>query len=304
MIDFHRRMLADTVRNQAFAEALQRSVEPGKTTVSDIGSGTGLLAFLASKLGAKECHCYETGDVIEISKALAKENDITNCTFIRKHSTQVKTPVKTDVVVAEVLGNYALEEHIIETLADAKRFLKPGGTLIPRSLEQFVVPVTSDTFLKELSVWDDVDSHLSFDAAKEVTLNNVYVRTFKQEDLYQGEGAVKMWDKIFFGEDGDSIRTATVHWDITSPVAINGFCLYWECELLPGLQLVTNPSNPPTHWEQIFLPIPQTISLKKGDRLKLHLKSDTRMSVGVDVQWEVDAPEVKWKGDMRRGFLE
>ena len=57
------------------------------------------------------------------------------------HSTEVATPDRVDVVVCETLGNYPFEENIIATLNDARaRFLEPGGVIIPRSVEQFVVP--------------------------------------------------------------------------------------------------------------------------------------------------------------------
>ena len=51
-IEYHRTLIADRVRIAAFHEALSRVVVKGKSTVADIGTGTGLLAFLAAKLGA------------------------------------------------------------------------------------------------------------------------------------------------------------------------------------------------------------------------------------------------------------
>ncbi len=56
MIEYQRVILGDTIRNTAFMEALEDAIEPCKTVVADIGSGTGFLAFLASKIGAKECY--------------------------------------------------------------------------------------------------------------------------------------------------------------------------------------------------------------------------------------------------------
>ena len=51
-IEYHRTLLADRVRNAAFHAALQRVIVAGKTTVADIGAGTGFLGFMAAKLGA------------------------------------------------------------------------------------------------------------------------------------------------------------------------------------------------------------------------------------------------------------
>ena len=58
-IEYHRTLLADRVRNAAFHEALRRVIVKGKTTVADIGAGTGFLGFLAAKLGAKRVDFYE-----------------------------------------------------------------------------------------------------------------------------------------------------------------------------------------------------------------------------------------------------
>ncbi len=53
MIEFHRLLLGDKARNDAFTKALTQVIKPGKSIVADIGSGTGYLSFIASKLGAK-----------------------------------------------------------------------------------------------------------------------------------------------------------------------------------------------------------------------------------------------------------
>ena len=47
-IEFHRRMLADRVRHEAFRAALRAAIQPGASTVADIGAGSGVLAFFAT----------------------------------------------------------------------------------------------------------------------------------------------------------------------------------------------------------------------------------------------------------------
>lgn len=288
MIDFHRKMLADDVRNTAFAEALKKVIVSGKTTVADIGSGTGVLAFLALKLGAKHATLYETGDALELSRKLARENGLfEQCTFVRKHSKDVRSPEKVDLVVSETLGNYALEEHTLETLQDAKRFLFPGGQIIPQKLIQTVTPVVDSLPLEELRSWEKVGHALTFNAAQEVSMNNLYVRAFSPSHLLPSADARKTWDTIDFTAKENSVRKATVTWDIALPSVISGFCLSWECELVKGVTLAIHPWSPATHWEQIYLPIPKAMEVSQGDQLVLELSSDTRPSVGLRIQWTV-----------------
>lgn len=297
-------MLADCLRNHAFANALEKVIVPGQTTVADIGSGTGFLAFLASKLGAKECFLYEVSDVMELSEKLAKENGITNCHFIRKHSTAVTNPPKVDLVISETLGNFALEEHILENLQDAGRFLKPGGTMIPQSLKQFVVPVTARCFLSALQEWENVGFDLTFRAAQEMTMHNVYVREIDSTDLYHGRKAIQCWDEIDLTATQKSIRNGAVEWMLDRAAVITGFCLFWECTLVPGITLSTSPLVDPTHWEQLYLPIPAPLALTSGEKLSLRLRSDSRNAVGINVEWEVRGGGKQWRMNMRRGHLD
>ena len=59
-------------------------------------------------------------------------------------------PPKADIVVSETLGNYALEENLLETLVDARRWLKKGGVLIPGRLRQYAAPVIASRLQAEL----------------------------------------------------------------------------------------------------------------------------------------------------------
>src|SRR5665647_499348 len=189
-IEYHRTLIADRARNEAFARALASVIKKGETTVADIGAGTGLLALMAARLGAREVFLYEAAEVAGVAAKALKANGARNCHLFACHSTEMVDPPKVDVVVSETLGNYAFEEHIIETMADARRrFLKPGGTMIPRHIEQFVAPVIGDRIDRELGAWDETGFDLS--AAKAMSLNNIYVRTIAARDLLdEGSGAV------------------------------------------------------------------------------------------------------------------
>lgn len=302
-------MLADDVRHRAFYDALQKVIVPGKTTVADIGSGTGILSFLCEKLGAKECALYEAGDIARVSKKLIAENNIKHCHVVQKFSTEVKNPPTADLVISETLGNYALEEHILEILMDAKRFLKHGGTIMPCALRQFVVPVTTDRFHKEIAdVWDSVGFDLRFDAAKKIALQNLYVRTVKPEDLLQDKNAAKQWDTIDFAGKESSVRKGEATWTLENDAPITGFCLYWEADLTRDVMLSTNPRSPATHWEQIYVPISTIQQLQKGDVLTCTLHSDTRFETGLNLQWKVKVERgskelYREDLDMQKGFV-
>lgn len=310
MIDFQSKIMGDALRNEIFYRALKKVIQPGKTIVADIGSGTGFLSFLAGQLGAKECYLYESSEgLMELSRNIARQNKITNCHFFNVYSTDVESPVRADVVISETLGNYAYEEHIIEVLNDAKRFLKPGGVVIPQALDYWAAPVIQDRLWRDINPWDNIGYDLNFDAAKIVAFNNIYVKTIRPDEILAGKESVQRWDSIDFRVKNSSVRQATLHWNAKEALCLYGFALWWDCALLPGLSVSTQLQSPLTHWEQIYLPLVAPVTLVRGEKMTLEITSDTRYKVGLNVAWSIAIFDKQGKKrheekrDMKKGYL-
>jgi protein arginine N-methyltransferase 1 len=286
-IEFHRRMLADRVRHDAFREALRRVIVPGRTTVADIGAGTGILAFFARQLGAREVWLYEPGPVLALAETLAARNGIDRLHFVPETSLDVQDPPLVNVVVAEVLGNFAYEEGVLETLRDAYRFLAPGGTLIPQSLEQWAAPVASDRFERDLATWRSVGFGLDFTDAERFSRNSMYVFAIEPADLAPVPPA--SWDRAVFDAGVASRRAGSAAWRLEAPQRVYGFALWWECTLVPGVALSTSPHAPRTHWDQIYLPLLEPLEANAGDELALDISSETGGGeTGIGVAWTVE----------------
>jgi protein arginine N-methyltransferase 1 len=286
MIDFDRTMIGDSVRNAAFARALEKLILPGKSTVTDIGAGTGILSFIASRKGARRCYAYDFSPVLKLAKVLAKENGIGNCTFIHKHTSEVRSPTKTDIVMTETFGNFCYEEHLIENLNDALRFVAPCGHILPFSVTQWVQPIGNPRLFEELCAWDRVGWHLTFTAAKRISLNNIYVKSVRSSDLL-ASCAPKQWDQIESGRKLESIRNGRATWTMSSSSSCYGFCLWWEAALTENVTLSTSPAAPVTHWQQIYAPVLHPLELQMGDTLRLDLESDSRYRTGINLVWNV-----------------
>ncbi len=279
-------MLADRVRHDAFREALKQAIEPGRSSVADIGAGTGVLAFFARELGAREVWLYEPGAALALAEAVAMRNGIGELRLVPARSLDVVDPPLVDIVVAEVLGNFAYEEDVLETLRDAQRFLVPGGTLIPRSIVQWAAPVTSDRFEQELASWQRVGHGLDFSDAEYMSRNNMYVHAIEPRDLLAAPPA--SWDSLDFTGEIDSRRGGNVAWQLAAPATIYGFALWWDCTLAPGVVLSTSPAAPRTHWDQIYLPLLEPLTGAAGDAVELAISSETGGDAsGVEVRWSV-----------------
>jgi protein arginine N-methyltransferase 1 len=285
-IEYHRTLIADHARNQAFHDALSRVIKRGETTVADIGAGTGLIGLMAAKLGAREVLMYEAAEVAGVADATIKANRAKVCQLMPCHSTEMEDPPRVDVVVSETLGNYAFEENIIDTLADAQmRHLKDGGVMIPQRIQQFVVPVISDRIHRELTVWDDVGFGIDLKVARTMSLNNVYVRSFSPEELLDNGQAAKVWDEVTLGRETKASRKGEVSWKLDAAQTIHGFAYWWDAELVEGVSLSTAPDAPRTHWEQLYFPLMTPIEAGAGESVLISLRSSSSEEAGTHLGW-------------------
>lgn len=285
-IEYHRTLIADKVRNEAFFAALESAIVPGKTVVADIGAGTGLLGLMAAKLGAKDVYLFETAEVAGVAQKVLAQNKARNCHLIPCHSTEFQDRLSVDLIVSETLGNYALEENIIETLNDARaRFLKPGGVVMPNRIVQFAAPVTAGRFDDELAAWQRVGHGLKLEAAEALSRNNVYVRAVKPGDLLDGGRSAVQWDDVDLTRKESSTRKGLARWRIASPQTIFGFAVWWGADLGFGQLLSTAPAAPRTHWEQLYFPLLRPIAFRAGDSAEFVIRSQSSERAGTHLSW-------------------
>jgi precorrin-6B methylase 2 len=307
-IEFHRKMLADHARNEALYAALARVVHRGRTRVLDLGTGTGLLALFASQLGAREVVAIERGEVIGLARKLARGNGIKGIRFVRGDAREYLDPLSVDVIVSETLGNFAYEENIIELLADAQRFLAPGGLVIPERIESWCAPITSARWHEELASFATVGHGLDFAEAERMARENMYVKHVVPGDLL-GVPAQR-WDEVSFPSGGTakSLRTGTARFAVPREATIYGFALWWQATLVGEITISTSPSAPPTHWEQITLPLFTPLRCRAGDMVSLRITSDTRTGHGAWLRWKATQQRggeivTQQALDTRRGYF-
>jgi SAM-dependent methyltransferase len=284
VIESQRRLLGDRVRNAAFAAAIAKAIQPGRTRVADLGTGTAFLAILCERAGAKSVWaCDLDPGVIKLAKRTCADNGAKKVKLAHGHSTNLAPPEPVDLIVSETLGHFAGEEHMLESLADARRWLAPGGRTIPAQVDQFLCPVTGDAVQCGIDTFADHQG-VNLGAARRIALSNGYVRTLKPADLLDGGRAAQRIDRMTFPGDDLSRRRGTAAWTLPGG-AVHGLCLWWEADLWEGIMLSTSPLAPETHWEQIYLPLQQPLAAKAGDRLEVELRLDTRFEAGCTAHW-------------------
>ncbi len=157
--EWHVPMMNEQHRNQAYFDALKSVIKP-ESTVFEIGTGSGLLAMMAAKLGAKQVTTCETVPLIaQTAQQIIADNGFENIKVIAKKSTEIEigsdVNTKADILVSEIFSSEMLGEHVLPSLEDAKqRLLKPNGKIIPAAGSIMVGLFTGEDIRRNLLVDD------------------------------------------------------------------------------------------------------------------------------------------------------
>ncbi|MDQ3898504.1 MAG: amino acid adenylation domain-containing protein, partial [Actinomycetota bacterium] len=126
-------MTSDAVRVSAYRRAIARAVRD--KTVVDIGCGADLvLARMCLEAGARRVYAIEMLDeaVQRARRLVGQLGAVDRLVVVHGDARDVELPEKVDLCVSELLGTIGSSEGVIPLLNDARRFLKPGGEMIPR----------------------------------------------------------------------------------------------------------------------------------------------------------------------------
>jgi protein arginine N-methyltransferase 1 len=275
-------MLADEARFTAYAEAMMASVQPGDV-VLDIGTGAGVLAHLACFAGASRVYAVEQGAVIDLARELSRENGLDDrVTFLDGWSTDIDLPEQVDVIATETVGNAAFDEGIAGWVIDArKRFLRPGGVVVPRALRLITAGIESIQDHAEVAGWSQVSGGLNYSVAQERAANNLWwvdlspVHVLTKPVLVT---EVELLDLVSTEVSGRGTlrakRDGTLH----------GLGCWFEADLGHGISLSNAPPTPVPSWSQAFLPMAAPIPVTAGEEINW----ETRVSDnGGDWEWRV-----------------
>lgn len=135
-IEMHIELLDDEARTQAYLAAIRANVRRGDVVV-DLGTGNAVLAMAAARAGASRVYAIEASTFAEVAEQIIRANGLADrITVLRGWSNQITLPERADVLVSEIIGNDPLDEGVLRYLPDAvRRFLKPGGRILPGRLE-------------------------------------------------------------------------------------------------------------------------------------------------------------------------
>jgi predicted RNA methylase len=131
--------LIDEERTLAFNRAILNTVKKGDVVV-DMGTGSGILALLAAKAGAKKVYAVEFDkNNINTLTNVFKVNDVNNViSIIQGNVTEVNLPEKVDVIMGEMIATALIEELQVLATNNILRFAETDTKVLLKEYKTFV----------------------------------------------------------------------------------------------------------------------------------------------------------------------
>ncbi len=282
-LEYHRRLLDDAQRVTAYERALRRLVRPGMT-VLDLGAGSGLLAMLAARLGAR-VHAVESMPIAGLAAELIAANGLTGqVTLHRRDILTMPVVEPVDLLVSDFMGRFLVDDGMLPAVAAALAWLRPEGRCCPGRLRLFLAPV-ADLYLRAVDLFSERLLGLDLSPGLPHALQTCY---FAQLGSAAPASEPALYTELEVADLGrPPVFDASLGFTFSRGGRLQGLAGWFEAELAPGVRLATAPGSE-THWGQYLFPLaPCSVAPGDGIELRLYLEGEG------DPVWH-------WSGRVRR----
>ena len=264
-------MMNDDVRIDAYLRALRATIQPGVSSVIELGTGAGVVAFAALQAGAKRVVAVEPNDAIELAREIAVRNGIDGIEFIRAMSTEVEVE-PADIIISDMRGVLPLYRNHIPSIVDARtRLLKPGGTLIAARDRIFAAPVTSQkTWSEAVGCWACNPLGLDMSMAQPMAAAETVGCSATQDDLLAAPHQIGMLD-YYTVNDAD----LAAQWRCTASRDgdMHGLSVWFETDLTAQVSLSTAPGTPRMAYGRPLYLLANPLAVRAGEELEFGLRA-------------------------------
>ncbi|MDW3193942.1 MAG: tetratricopeptide repeat protein [Cytophagales bacterium] len=278
---WHMSMVADSVRNQAYEQALDKVVNP-ESIVFDIGAGSGLLSMMAARQGARRVYTCEMSKVMsnmaeEIITKNGYEDQITLYPLKSTSLTPDQFEGKPNVLVSEILDAGLIGEHAIPTLRHALTELCDEACTIIPARAKIIGKLVSIPAMRAVNPVQEIEG-FDFTPFDQFRVPKEYL----VDDLtkYEHQSLTQSTDLMAydFYDMGDPIpehqwREKYFDMDIEESGLLDA-CVFWfKLWLDDEITITTDPDAVVKHhcWNQALYFFENKIEVKRGQKVRMKM---------------------------------
>ena len=267
----HRKMLRDGVRNEAYRQAISKTVKPGDV-VLDVGAGTGILSLFAVQAGARKVYAVERTSTARIIRRLAETNGASDIVEVFERDIETfSAPEPVDVIISEWMGGYGVDENMLRLVLNARDlWLKPGGKMLPERVTAWMAPAWDDLLDEEIALWRSRPHGVDLSPiAEEMTEELLYERhQISNFDLRAPPQMLWTHDTLTCPVEESRLPfQASLLFSASTAGPFSALATWFFAEFGNGLTLTNAPDAPPTHWGRTSFPLRSTVTVEQGDTI-------------------------------------
>jgi len=205
------------------------------------------------------------------------------------------------VVICDQVGFFGFDAGIVQFFTDARRrFLKPGGTLIPRGIKLQLAAVESEKCYHLADAWQGESIPAEYHWLRQHAINDKHAVNLQPTELLC---APVVLGQIDFHADIPEYFSWKTELRMEHDGVMHGLGGWFECELAEGVWMTNSPvSDRAIERQQAFLPIGEPVKVKAGDVIAVNVM--TRPADDL-IAWEVKFPSSgqvfkhsTWQGEL------
>lgn len=285
-LDEHLGYVADRRRLELFRAAVAAVVKPGDI-VADLGCGTGILGLAALGAGAAHVYAVDQSEMIHVARqAFERAGLAARGTFIQGRTFRVELPRRVDVAICDHVGYFGFDYGIIELLADARRrFLAPGGRLLPRRLRLRLAAVESQAARRLVDAWSAPEIPHEYHWLAALAANERHALSVTAAEIL---GPPAELASIDLAADHRDFMSWSCQLVAGRDGRLDGLAGWFECELAPGIWMSNAPiAHDAIRRPQAFLPIGEATAVTAGEPIEAIVMA--RPGDGL-IAWSVTQP--------------
>jgi predicted RNA methylase len=223
--------------------------------VVDIGTGSGVLAIMAAKAGARKVIGVDVNrESIGYARRAAVINNVNDrVDFVTRHFSDFIPDERADLVICEMLSSIMLIEQQVAACNHAvNSVMKAKGSLIPQNATIYLVPVESQMMVDRF-LFDDIQ----FPSV---------VQTISPESTRDLSDAKVLTEFDFTHPTTVSKIDKVLNFRIVGNGTIHGLVGLFESRLYDEIILTMEDG-----WKQLFLPLDTCVQVKTGDEFSVRI---------------------------------